>query len=82
MLVIGETKEKPTMKPIEAVFEDGHLKPLQWLPLPEHQHVWVMILSAEPSAHDLARLATTSPSFQFLANSAEDVYSSADGRPV
>lgn len=70
------------MDPIEAVFEGGTLRPLDRLPLTEHQHVWLMILSAEPSSPQLAQLAAKSPSFQFLADPAEDVYSPRDGQPV
>ena len=70
------------MKPIEAIFEQGHLKPLVRLPLAEHQHVWVTIVSAEPSAQQLAQLAAQSPSFQFLAAPEEDLYSLEDGQPV
>ena len=72
------------MKPVEAVFEQGHLKPLKQLPLAEHQHVWVTILplSEEPTAQHLAQLAAQSPSFQFLAAPAEDLYSPQDGQPV
>ena len=71
-----------TVKPIEAVFEHGHLTPLERLPLAEHQHVWMTLLPEEPSAQQLAALAAQSPSFQFLANPAEDVYSLHDGQPV
>ena len=71
------------MKPIEAIFEHGRLKLLKPLPLKEHQHVWVTILSAEVlPASQLAQLAAQSPSFQFLADPAEDVYSPTDGQPV
>ena len=69
-------------KPIEAVFERGYLKPLARLPLREHQRVWVTILTAAPSAIQLAQLAERSPSFQFLADPAEDRYTPADGQPV
>ena len=70
------------MKPIEAIYEAGHLKPLERLPLREHQHVWVTILSDELSAQQLAQLAAQSPSFQFLADPKEDLYSPQDGQPV
>lgn len=70
------------MKPIEAIFERGYLKLLARLPLAEHQRVWVTIVSAEPSADQVARLAAQSPSFQFLAAPEEDRYSLEDGQPV
>ena len=70
------------MKTIEAIFEHGYLKPLVRLPLEERQHVWVTILSEELSAHQLAQPAAESPSFQFLADPAEDLYSLDDGKAV
>jgi predicted DNA-binding antitoxin AbrB/MazE fold protein len=70
------------MSSIEAVFEHGYLKPLVRLPLAEHQHVWVTILTDELSARQLAELAARSPSFQFLAAPEEDLYSPDDGQPV
>jgi predicted DNA-binding antitoxin AbrB/MazE fold protein len=70
------------MKPIEAVFERGNLKPLRPLPLAEHQHVWLAILTEEPSARHLAELGERDPSFQFLAEPEEDLYSPEDGNPV
>ena len=70
------------MKPIEAIFEEGRLKPLQRLPLTEHQHVWLAILTEEPSSEELARLASEDPSFSFLQDSREDLYSSKDGQPL
>ena len=75
-------KPQPEMQPIEAVFEQGHLKPLQGLPLKEHQHVWLAILSTEPTNQQIAQLAMKSPSFQFLADPSEDLYSLDDGQPV
>jgi predicted DNA-binding antitoxin AbrB/MazE fold protein len=73
---------KPTRKPIEAIVEEGRLRPLQRLPLAEHQHVWITILSEQLSAQQVAQLAAQSPSFQFLADPAEDLYSLHDGQPV
>ena len=70
------------MKTIEVVFEQGHLLPLQPLPLAEHQHVWVTILAQEPTTQQLAHLAAESPSFFFLDDPAEDLYSVEDGEPV
>ena len=71
------------MKLIEAIFEHGRLKLLKPLSLKEHQHVWVTILSADDlPASQLAQLAARSPSFQFLADPAEDLYSPNDGQPV
>jgi predicted DNA-binding antitoxin AbrB/MazE fold protein len=37
-------------KQVEAVYENGMLRPLEPLPLEEHQHVTVMITEARPTA--------------------------------
>ena len=70
------------MSPIEAIFEHGRLRPVEPLPLREHQHVWVAILTEEPSSKQLAELASQDPAFQFLKDSREDLYSTEDGRPA
>jgi len=70
------------MKPIEAIFERGRLKPLHPLRLAEHQHVWLAILMEEPSAKQLTELGEKSPSFRFLAEPQEDLYSPQDAEPV
>ncbi len=70
------------MKAIQAIFEHGHLTPLQRLPLSERQHVWLMILSEAPTTVELGRLAAQSPSYQFLATPEEELYSPQDGQPI
>ncbi len=70
------------MKPIEAIYQRGQLQPLAKLPLQEHQHVWVMIVSEEPTAWDLAQLAAQSPSLEFLSDPAEDLYTPNEGTPL
>ena len=71
------------MQPIEVVFEGGQLRPMQKLPLKEQQRVWILLLPQEELAsQDLARLAAKSPSVQFLADPAEDLYSLKDGQPL
>ena len=67
---------------VEAIFEHGHLKPLERLKIAEHQHVWLLILPEEPLGPALTQLAAQSPSFQFLAEPAEERYSLNDGHPV
>ena len=71
------------MKPIEVVFEGGHLTPLQKVPLKDQQHAWILLLPPEElSSHGLAQLASRSASVEFLADSAEDLYSLRDGQPL
>lgn len=74
---------------IDAVYEQGMFKPLGDVPLSERQRVKLVFVSDEgaASADDLpalalAMLAERSPSFAFLADPREDIYSIQDGEPV
>ncbi|HWD19552.1 MAG TPA: hypothetical protein VHB20_09745 [Verrucomicrobiae bacterium] len=54
------------------------------LPLPGHSRVRVIVLA--PEADDFpeaiwVKAASASPAFDFLNDSAEDVYTAADGKP-
>ena len=67
---------------VDAVYEKGTFKPLLDVHLPERQKVkLVFVLEGAPPAADdlpawaLAKLAEQSPSFAFLADPREDVYS-------
>ena len=49
------------MRPVEARYEDGLLKPAKPLPLRPGEHVAVIVVrQPDPKRWDLARLATTS----------------------
>ena len=68
---------------IPATYEEGIFKPLKPVHLPDHLKV---ILAVDVSANDLsslllARLAESDPSFAFLANPQEDLYTLQDGEP-
>jgi len=74
---------------IDAVYEKGIFKPLADVHLPERQKVrLIFVPKGTLSATDdlpawaLAKLAEQSPSFAFLADPREDVYSLNDGEPV
>jgi len=69
---------------IKAVFENGVLRPLSHVKLAEHEEVEIIILHEGediPSAA-IARMAHAGKSFEFLSNTAEDIYSPLDGEPV
>lgn len=74
---------------IDAVYEKGTFRPLTDVHLPELQKVKLVFAPADvaPAADDLpalalAKLAEQSPSFDFLADPREDIYSLQDGEPV
>ncbi len=74
---------------VEAVYEKGLFRPLSEVHLPDRQRVrLVFLLEGEAALADdlpawaLAALAEQSPSFDFLADSREDIYSLEDGEPV
>ncbi|RLC98924.1 MAG: hypothetical protein DRI77_03935 [Chloroflexi bacterium] len=67
---------------VDAIYEKGTFKPLVDVRLPERQKVKIVFVleGAMPAADDLpawalAKLAEQSPSFAFLADPREDVYS-------
>ena len=74
---------------IDAIYLQGVFKPLDDVHLPEQQRVKMVFVpdNAAASADDLptlglAMLAEHSPSFAFLADPREDIYSIQDGEPV
>ncbi len=74
---------------IDAIYEKGAFRPLTDVHLPELQKVKIVFAPQDlaPAADDLpalalAKLAEQNPSFDFLADPREDVYSLQDGEPV
>ena len=74
---------------IDAVYENGRFTPLTAISLRERQRVKIVFVTADDraSVEDLpatgfALLAESSPSYEFLADPREDVYSLEDGDPV
>ena len=54
------------------------------LPIPGHSRVRVIVLAPEPEEISEAawtKTASASPAFDFLKDSAEDLYTTADGKP-
>ena len=73
----------------EAVFENGLFRPFTNVRLPERQRVKIAYVPAGEaiSVDDLptsafAVLAEQSPTYEFLADPREDIYSLADGEPI
>jgi predicted DNA-binding antitoxin AbrB/MazE fold protein len=68
---------------IEAIYENGLLKPLKKLHFPEHLKVHIAIMIDEDlSSIDIAKLAQKEKGFDFLNNPEEDIYSPNDGQKV
>lgn len=74
---------------VDAVYERGTFRPLTDVNLPEQQRVRIVFVPQDGAdsmddlpALALARLAEQSPSFDFLADSREDIYTLEDGEPA
>ena len=74
---------------VNAIYEKGTFIPLTNVRLPERQRVRLVFvpeyraaLVDDLPALALATLAEQSPSFAFLADPREDIYSLEDGEPV
>jgi predicted DNA-binding antitoxin AbrB/MazE fold protein len=71
------------VRPIEAIYENGCLKLLKKVHLPEHIKVRIAILDKEdPSSMDMARFAQKGRAFDFLNNPDDDIYNLEDGEKV
>ena len=72
------------LKTIKAVYNNGLFHPLENVALPDRTEVKLVFLSLEDdlSSWALAKLAEDSPSFAFLADPREDIYTLEDGEPV
>ncbi len=74
---------------VNAIYEKGMFIPLTDVHLPERQRVTLVFVPEDRTAPvddlpalALAMLAEQSPSFAFLADPREDIYSLEDGEPV
>jgi predicted DNA-binding antitoxin AbrB/MazE fold protein len=68
------------MKTIRAIFRGGALQPLDPVNLPENTHLTVALFDGDELPADaIATLAQRDPSFEFLDDPREAVYSPTDG---
>lgn len=77
------------LRVVDAIYEKGVFRPLLDVCLLERQRVKIVFipedkvtLADDLPALALAMLAEQSPSFNFLADPREDIYSLEDGEPV
>jgi predicted DNA-binding antitoxin AbrB/MazE fold protein len=64
---------------IQAIYENGVLKPLRKLDLSEQQAVEILILEDDLPASRIAEVAGEAGSYNFLGRSGEDIYTAEDG---
>ncbi len=71
-------------KTIEAIFENGALKPLGKINAKEHERFKIILLpiDEEDSSFHLLRMAEEGRSFDFLKEKEEDIYSAKDGEEL
>jgi predicted DNA-binding antitoxin AbrB/MazE fold protein len=67
---------------IQAIFENGVLRPLQKLDIPEHQKLEILILEDDLAASLIAQAAKQSGSYDFLQNPGEEIYTIKDGEGI
>jgi len=67
---------------IQAIFENGVLRPLQKLDIPEHQKLEILILEDDLAASLIAQAAQQSGSYDFLHHPDEDIYTIKDGEGI
>jgi len=66
---------------IQAIYEEGVLKPLRKITLPEHKKVILRILDVEDiSLNRISEVAYKSESYKFLKRKSENIYSLTDGK--
>jgi predicted DNA-binding antitoxin AbrB/MazE fold protein len=70
------------MSAIQAIYENGVLKPLQKLDIPERQRVEIIILADDLPSSLIAKIAEQSGSYTFLSHPGEDIYTIKDGEGV
>lgn len=71
------------MRTIRAIFQDGTLKPVEPLDLPENTPLTVALLdSDELSAYAILELIRRDAAFEFLNDPREDIYTEADGEAL
>ncbi|GEM_PF-583328 len=75
---------KEMLKTIKAVYDNGLFHPLESVSLPDRTEVKLIFFLPEDDLSSLAiaKLAEDSPSFAFLADPREDIYTLEDGEPV
>ena len=69
-------------QPIRAIYEDGVLKPVGKVDIPEHRTLEILILEDDLPLSLVSRVAEQGGSYDFLHDAAEDIYTADDGEAV
>jgi len=67
---------------IHAIYENGVLRPLGKVRIPEHRTLEILILDDNLPLSLIARAAEQGGSYDFLHRAAEDIYTTDDGEAV
>jgi predicted DNA-binding antitoxin AbrB/MazE fold protein len=67
---------------VHAIYENGVLKPLRKLDIPEHRTLEILILEDDLPLSLISRVAEQGGSYDFLNHAAEDIYTIDDGEAV
>ena len=67
---------------IRVVYENGVLKPLRKVDIPEHRTLEILILDDNLPLSLIAQVAEQGGSYDFLQHAAEDIYTADDGEAV
>jgi len=70
------------LQTIQAIYENGVLKPLGKLDIPEHQRLEIIVLEDDAPLSLIARVAEQGGSYDFLHHPAEGIYTKDDGEAV
>ena len=67
---------------IRVVYENGVLKPLRKVDIPEHRTLEIIILDDDLPLPIIAQVAEQGGSYDFLRHAAEDIYTVDDGEEI
>jgi predicted DNA-binding antitoxin AbrB/MazE fold protein len=67
---------------IQAIYENGVLRPLQKLDIPERQRLEILILEDDLAPSLIAQAAEQAGSYDFLHHPDEDIYTMEDGEEI
>jgi len=67
---------------IQVIYENGVLKPVDEVDIPEHRTLEILILEDDLPLFFIGRVAEQGGSYDFLHHAAEDIYTADDGEAV
>jgi predicted DNA-binding antitoxin AbrB/MazE fold protein len=67
---------------IQVIYENGVLKPLGKVDIPEHRTLEILVLEDDLPLSLISRVAEQGGSYDFLHDVSEDIYSADDGEAI